>query len=123
MLRSFDQNTAVFGVCLGLQMMAVSCGMKVSTYSPPLHGKTSKLRTLHSDLKEFDGLSVARYHSIRVEGASNEFRLLAVSADDQQPMWFQHQTKKWMAVQFHPESFLTESPERHLSFLKKWLQS
>lgn len=123
MLRSIDDNVAVFGVCLGLQMMAVSCGIKVSTYSPPLHGKTSKLCAVDNSVDNFTGLAVARYHSIKVDGCSNSFRLLATSEEDNQPMWFQHQSKKWMAVQFHPESFLTEAPAQHLSFLKNWLQT
>lgn len=122
MLASIENDAAVFGVCLGLQMMAVSCGLQVSTYSPPLHGKTSKIRALESKVQSFDGLAVARYHSIKVNGSSSEFHLLAESEDDHQPMWFQHQTKKWMAVQFHPESFLTEAPEKHLHFLRDWLQ-
>lgn len=122
MLRSVGPRPAIYGVCLGLQMMAVSCGMSVSTYSPPLHGKTSKLHILDSCVQDFEGLAVARYHSIKVDGSSSEFRLLAQSEDDHQPMWFQHQTKRWMAVQFHPESFLTEAAEKHLNFLRTWLQ-
>ncbi len=121
MLRSIDKNLAVFGVCLGLQMMALSCGLKVSTYTPPRHGKTSKLLAFDSSVQEFNGLSVARYHSIKVDAASDQFQLLATSADDHQPMWFKHRSKKWMAVQFHPESFLTEAPDLHLGYLKKWL--
>lgn len=123
MLSSVKNDVSIFGVCLGLQMMAVSCGLKVSTYSPPLHGKTSKLRTLDSSVNNFNGLTVARYHSIKVETNNNcDFKLLAIAEADQQPMWFQHQVKKWMAVQFHPESFLTESPETHLQFLNQWLR-
>lgn len=122
-LNQLDQKTAVFGVCLGLQMMATTCGLKVSTYSPPKHGKTSKLKILNSEIAEFENLNVARYHSIQVEGSNQQFELLAISENDQRPMWYKHTSKKWMAVQFHPESFLTESPEKHLSFLKNWLKS
>lgn len=126
LLAELPQDKAVFGVCLGLQMMAVSCGLSVSTYSPPKHGKTSKLKIRHPDLQNFENLAVARYHSIKVVSVASDastssgLQLLAVAEDDNQPMWFSHSSKKWMGVQFHPESFLTEAPELHLQFLKSW---
>lgn len=123
MLKTVSPDCPVFGVCLGLQMMAVSCGLQVSTYVPPLHGKTSRLHAHAPELQNFENLKVARYHSIKVENIENDFQLLATSQDDNQPMWFKHNSKKWMAVQFHPESFLTESPEKHLQYLKSWLHA
>jgi anthranilate synthase component II len=123
LLKKISPEKPVFGVCLGLQMMAISCGLQVSTYSPPLHGKTSRLKSLSPDLKNFENLAVARYHSIKVENSESDFEILATASNDNQPMWFKHKSKKWMAVQFHPESFLTEDPTKHLQYLKSWLQS
>jgi anthranilate/para-aminobenzoate synthase component II len=65
---------------------------------------------------------VARYHSLACSNFSNDdFETLAISADDQIPMWLKHKQKKWMGVQFHPESFLTSNPKIHLKFLQDWL--
>lgn len=122
-LNRLQSTTPVFGVCLGLQIMASQMGLSVSVYSPPKHGKTSKLKILAPHLKKFENLSVARYHSIKIDSSNSDFSILAESADDAIPMWFQSSKKKWMAVQFHPESFLTENPEAHLNYLKEWLQS
>lgn len=121
-LKEADSRSPTYGVCLGLQMMAVSCGFEVSTYAPPRHGKTSALEIQHPDFLDFKELKVARYHSIKVDlPKESDFQILATSKDDQHPMWLQHKIKKWMGVQYHPESFLTESPELHLAALKNWL--
>ena len=64
---------------------------------------------------------VARYHSLKCIDTTNQFKLLASSKDDNIPMWFIHRTKKWMGVQFHPESFLTTQPQQHQLILKNWL--
>lgn len=132
-LKTISPTTPVLGVCLGMQMMVLSesGAGAIKKYSPPLHGKKSKLHlSLGSENKSdenllsLQGLSVARYHSLVCEpkNISPAFDVIANSADDQQVMWIQHQTKKWMGLQFHPESFLTEKPELHLNYLKKWLQ-
>ncbi len=122
-LLSVPKHTPVFGVCLGLQMMAHTAQVLVKPYSPPLHGKKSKLKILSHELIELQGLEVARYHSLYCDfsGAQSAFEVLAVSADDGLPMWAQHKTKNWSGVQFHPESFLTEAADLHLAYLKKWL--
>lgn len=121
LLKKLKPITPVYGVCLGLQMMAVACGVSISTYTPPLHGKTSKL---DSKDKFFQDLKVARYHSIKVDsGYTTQFEKLAESTDDQNPMWLKHKIKKWMGVQFHPESFLTEKAELHLNAISQWMKS
>jgi anthranilate synthase/aminodeoxychorismate synthase-like glutamine amidotransferase len=122
-LASLDTKTPVYGVCLGLQMMAVAEVCQVETYTPPLHGKRSKLKVINSKYIAFDQLEVARYHSLiaHLENQSS-FEVLAESKDDQKAMWIKHKSKNWMAVQFHPESFLTEQSDLHLATLKTWLK-
>ncbi len=118
-LQNLNPRTAVYGVCLGFQMMAICSDVNVSVYAPPKHGKTSLLK---SQNPAFQNLAVARYHSMRVNfDAQKDFTLIAESQDDQIPMWGVHQHKKWMGVQFHPESFLTEKSELHLQALHEWL--
>lgn len=122
-VRNLPAETPVFGVCLGLQMLVHCEGGSITPYSPPRHGKHSQLEVLHPDLHALRGLSVARYHSLCCTGFTEQsFETLAISADDRLPMWLRHRQRKWMGVQFHPESFLTQQPELHLQKLKDWLQ-
>lgn len=128
-LKSLDATQAVFGVCLGLQTMILSEGGLIETYLPPLHGKISNLTIQSGTEAELlnplnnsdEAPRVARYHSLKCIDTTNQFKLLASSKDDNIPMWFIHRTKKWMGVQFHPESFLTTQPQQHRLILKNWL--
>lgn len=122
-LTELSNNQAVFGVCLGLQSMVHNLGGTISSYSPPLHGKQSQLKVHSSICSEFQNLKVARYHSLLCQYNNADFEKLASSADDNIAMWLLAKNKKWMGVQFHPESFLTEKAELHLAFLKKWMGS
>ncbi len=123
-ISNISERTALYGVCLGLQMMVHSSGGKIKTYEPPLHGKKSKLEVTDPHLCSLHDSEVARYHSLYCADYNNElFETLAVSQDDKIPMWLRHRKKKWMGVQFHPESFLTEKAELHLKALKDWLSS
>lgn len=111
----------VFGVCLGMQIMTECEGGSVTPYSPPLHGKKSKLVVSPSFNSEFNGVSVARYHSLQcVFSIGTEFDVLAVSENDRLPMWVEHRQHPWMGFQFHPESFMTEKPELFLHYLQSW---
>jgi anthranilate synthase/aminodeoxychorismate synthase-like glutamine amidotransferase len=117
-LKSLDSQQPVFGVCLGMQLMVDEENGKVFAYEPPLHGKISKLQ---SELSGFNGLQVARYHSLKCE-LPESFRLLASSEEDRVPMWVEHKSNKWLGFQFHPESFMTEKSELYLNYLKHWCQ-
>ncbi len=122
LLRKINSTTPVFGVCLGFQMMAAVSGVSVSTYSPPLHGKCSRLKVIDLEFQRFQNLKVARYHSLKVDLSTvKDFNLVANSDDDLTSMWALHRLKKWAGVQFHPESFLTERSDLHLEVLQQWL--
>ena len=116
-LNSVAEKKPVFGVCLGMQLMASASGGKVISYNPPLHGKTSKL---NCNIPEFQDLSVARYHSLYCTELT-DFDVIAESENI--PMWIEHKKKKWLGVQFHPESFLTEDNYLLQLYLQKWLLS
>ena len=125
-INTISPRSFVYGVCLGLQMLVQLSGGKILPYTPPLHGKKSKLSLndkLYSKLYSgLNNLHVARYHSLYcAEYSPQQFETLAKSADDQIPMWLRHREKKWMGVQFHPESFLTEKAELHLKVLTDWM--
>jgi anthranilate/para-aminobenzoate synthase component II len=117
LLQKLPAETFVFGVCLGLQLMVASEGGLVESYSPPLHGKKSKL----ASRLPVNGMEVARYHSLKCV-PTGDFETLATAADDGVPMWLKHKSKNWMGVQFHPESFLTANSEEHLKALSQWVK-
>lgn len=123
-INNLSTRTAVFGVCLGLQMLVHTCGGRILPYSPPFHGKKSKLQIEVPAYNALQGLQVARYHSLYcAEYKTQQFETIATSEDNKIPMWLRHREKKWMGVQFHPESFLTENPDLHLKTLNNWLSS
>jgi anthranilate synthase/aminodeoxychorismate synthase-like glutamine amidotransferase len=108
----------ILGICLGHQMMTLTSNGVVSTYTPPLHGKKSKLCAA---IEKFNHLQVARYHSLRCI-PSDDFNILATSQDDHSVMWVEHKNKKQMGLQFHPESFLTEKSDLYRSYILSWMQ-
>lgn len=123
-IKSISERTAIYGVCLGLQMLVQACGGKVNSYTPPLHGKKSKLNITEPMYSHLQNSEVARYHSLYcAEYNPQLFSTLATSQDDKIPMWLQHAQKKWMGVQFHPESFLTQNSDLHRKALKDWISS
>ncbi len=120
-VRSLAGRLPVFGVCLGLQAIAVAHGAVVGRAPELLHGKTSAIH--HDGRGVFAGLpdpfTATRYHSLAIvpETLPDE---LTVSAWTETGviMAIRHRGLPIEAVQFHPESVLTECG--HL-LLANWL--
>ncbi|QMU74427.1 aminodeoxychorismate/anthranilate synthase component II [Streptacidiphilus sp. PB12-B1b] len=111
----------VFGVCLGLQSIAVAYGAVVDRAPELLHGKTSEV--LHEDGGVFAGLpsplTATRYHSLAVERDTVPAELaLTAWTDSGVVMGLRHRDLPVEGVQFHPESVLTEGGHRMLA---NWL--
>ncbi len=121
LVRRLAGQVPIFGVCLGLQAMAVAYGATVGRAPELLHGKTSLVE--HDGAGVLAGLpnpfTATRYHS------------LAVDADTVPPDWdvtgrtasgvimaMKHHSLAVEGVQFHPESVLTEGGHR---ILANWL--
>lgn len=119
-LKKLPPEQPVLGVCLGLQMMVMASGGRVDRYAPPLHGKSSVIEVADPAFSDFQNMSVARYHSLICSEFSSSFQLVAVSKDDQKPMWLTHKNKKWIGFQFHPESFLTDTQKPLTQFVAMW---
>ncbi|MEU8677448.1 aminodeoxychorismate/anthranilate synthase component II [Streptomyces sp. NPDC048560] len=111
----------VFGVCLGMQSMAVAYGGVVDRAPELLHGKTSPVT--HEGVGVFAGLpspfTATRYHSLAAEPDTvpPELEVTARTADGI-IMGLRHRELAVEGVQFHPESVLTE--HGHL-MLANWL--
>ncbi len=111
-LRSaLDAGMPVFGVCLGLQAIGEAAGASVTHAPAVMHGKTAAIE--HAATGIFAGLpsplTATRYHSLCLEPRSMppELRVTARSADGV-IQGIAHRRKPVHAVQFHPESVLSE---------------
>ncbi|MFD7662502.1 aminodeoxychorismate/anthranilate synthase component II [Streptomyces sp. NPDC059788] len=120
-----DTGVPVFGVCLGLQSMAVAYGGVVGRAPELLHGKTSLVS--HEGAGVFKGLptpfTATRYHSLAVTPGTvpDEMVVTAWTGDDAVTgvaMGLRHRELPVEGVQFHPESVLTEWGHRMLA---NWL--
>ncbi|MDA2975271.1 MAG: aminodeoxychorismate/anthranilate synthase component II [Actinomycetota bacterium] len=111
----------VFGVCLGLQAIAVAGGAKVDRAAELLHGKTSDI--YHEQQGVFANLpspfKATRYHSLAVkkDTVPAELQITAWTENDL-VMGMRHTKLDVEGVQFHPESVLTE--HGHMMFAN-WL--
>ena len=100
----------IFGVCLGMQAMAVAAGGELRRARVPVHGRTSPVH--HQGEGVFRGLPsplrATRYHSLVVDPHSLP-AALAITARlaDGSIMGLKHRTLPIEGVQFHPESVLT----------------
>ena len=107
-IRRFAGRVPIFGVCLGMQCLAVAYGGTVEPCEP-VHGKTSRI--LHDGRGVFLGLPspsrVARYHSLCVREVPACLEVTARS-EDGIPMALRHRGLRLTGVQFHPDSFLTD---------------
>ncbi|HEY9411148.1 MAG TPA: aminodeoxychorismate/anthranilate synthase component II [Jiangellaceae bacterium] len=121
LIRSEAGRVPIFGVCLGLQAMAVAYGATVGRAPELLHGKTSEVH--HNGVGVLAGLAdpftATRYHSLAVEPSTvpDEWEVTATTSAGV-IMAMRHRTLPVEGVQFHPESVLTEGG--HL-MLANWL--
>jgi len=118
LVRSAPPDLPIFGVCLGMQILAEAHGAQVVRAPGTMHGRTSRVR--HDGAGCFrglpQGLVAMRYHSWVVEEASLTRGLVGTAwAEDGTLMALRHRTRPIEAVQFHPESFLTEHGESLLA--------
>jgi anthranilate synthase/aminodeoxychorismate synthase-like glutamine amidotransferase len=110
-LRTFAGRFPIFGICLGMQCLAVAFGGRVGPAPEPVHGKVSRIR--HDGAGLFEGLGtpleVGRYHSLAVLEVPPGFQVSAWTEDGGPavPMAMRHTGLPLGAVQFHPDSFLT----------------
>jgi len=108
-IRRFAGQIPIFGVCLGMQCLAVAYGGTVEPGPEPVHGRATRI--LHDGRGVFQGLPaairVARYHSLCVVRVPDCMEVTARS-EDGLPMALRHRGLRMAGVQFHPDSFLTD---------------
>jgi para-aminobenzoate synthetase component II len=116
-----EKEIPLFGVCLGLQVIGVAFGAKVSRAPELLHGKTSEI--IHDGKGVFSNLPspfiATRYHSLAVERETIS-DALEITGETKSGVVMSLRHKKYPieGVQFHPESVLTEHGHQMLA---NWL--
>lgn len=109
----------ILGICLGHQAIGVAFGCSIIRAAKIRHGKESKLRhkgkSLMGNLDESP--EVMRYHSLVIDRSTltEDFEVLAESADDEEIMAIKHKNYPLYGLQFHPESIGTKSGKQILS--------
>ncbi len=121
-IRHFGPHLPLLGVCLGHQCIGYSYGGEVARADRIMHGKSSLVH--HDGKGVFAGIpepfSAIRYHSliVRPEGLPDCFEVSA-RTDDGTIMAIRHRQHPVIGLQFHPESFMTQSGKDILkNFLK-----
>ena len=120
-VRTVAGRRPIFGVCLGLQSIAVAYGGTVSRAPELLHGKTSPVlhdgRGVFTDLPS--PLTATRYHSLALEPDTVPDCLeVSATTDTGVIMAVRHRALPVESVQFHPESVLTQGGYQMLA---NWL--
>ena len=114
--KRFAGKTPLMGVCLGHQSIAQAFGASIVRADHLMHGKTDMIhhdgRGLYAGIE--NPFQATRYHSLIVEPdtLSDDFEVCAWSEDPEygrEIMGIRHRKYPVFGMQFHPESFLTDS--------------
>ncbi len=111
-IKEFAGKIPIFGVCLGLQSIAMHYGFTVERATLPMHGKTSPIHIVEHPLFHNipSSFNASRYHSLEVKPDShnNSGLQTIASSDDNAIMAMAHNEDCVYGVQFHPESIASE---------------
>jgi anthranilate synthase component II len=116
-IKTYAGIKPIFGVCLGLQAITEVFGGKIENMGEVFHGVATEMTVKKNDAVIFKNIPTkfpaARYHSWI---ASNEHfpKALEITAIDEDGgiQAIEHNAFNISAVQFHPESILTEVGEQ-----------
>lgn len=103
----------IFGVCLGLQSLAIEHKASLHRLHQVKHGQISHIKHVATDIFEDMGMITAvRYHSLHVKLQQNgDVNELAWTDDEENGrvvMAVKHCCRPFWAVQYHPESVCTD---------------
>ncbi|KAF8665517.1 hypothetical protein AX16_000531 [Volvariella volvacea WC 439] len=107
------QPIPIFGVCLGLQSLGLAFGANLHRLQVVKHGQVSLIQHEHCDIFQDVGeVHAVRYHSLHITPSKGgEIETLAWADDGEENgsvvMAVRHKHRPFWAVQYHPESVLT----------------
>jgi anthranilate synthase component II len=111
-IRHFGSRLPILGVCLGHQCIGYAYGGHIFQAKQIMHGKSSLIH--HDNIGVFtdlpNPLSAIRYHSLVVKRDTLPDCLeITAWTDDGTIMGLRHKEYPIEGIQFHPESFMTQS--------------
>ncbi len=117
LIRQIDDSIPIFGVCLGLQCIAIAYDMPVISAKDIVHGKINQVE--HDGKGIFRSISqpttCTRYHSLAVDITEiNDNFEISAWVSDGEIMGLRHKTKIIEGVQFHPESIASTEGKKML---------
>lgn len=116
-IKQYAGKKPIFGVCLGLQAITEVFGGSIINMDEVFHGVATEMKVIQPDAAIFKGISnefpAARYHSwiASKEDLPSDLEITALD-DEGEIMAIRHKEFPISAVQFHPESILTEVGEQ-----------
>jgi len=119
-IDQFKSTKKILGICLGLQAIGEVYGCPLKNLEKVYHGIRSEITQTSDESILFKGIDnpfkAGRYHSWVVDEESIVEDLIVTSKDaNGQIMSLEHKTDSVYAVQFHPESIMTEQGKVMLS--------
>ena len=116
-IRSYAGKKPIFGICLGLQAIVEVFGGSISNMDQVFHGVATSMKVIKPEAVIFHGIEekfqAARYHSWIASNDDFPNELEITSEDEEGGiMAIRHRDFPISAVQFHPESILTEVGEQ-----------
>jgi len=123
-IKRYAANKSILGVCLGQQAIGEVFGGSLENLSRVYHGVSTKIKLINSDENLYRNIpetfEVGRYHSW-VVSKNLPAALIATAIDENgEIMSLKHREYDVRAVQYHPESILTEHGRE---ILKNWIEA
>jgi anthranilate synthase component II len=123
-IKKYAPTKSILGVCLGQQAIAEAFGGSLSNLKEVYHGIATPVEIIKDDVL-FKGIpkkiNVGRYHSWAVNKNDLPQDLEITCVDEQGAiMGLHHKKYDVRAVQFHPESVLTEYG---LDMIRNWVEN
>lgn len=124
-IQAHYTHKKILGVCLGMQALGEFFGASLINGEFPMHGRTSRFTVTDTDSVLFKNLpttfTIGRYHSWMIDEKTLPAVLISTGyANDGSLQAMRHKTLPIEAVQFHPESVLTEFGRQ---MIKNWLRA
>lgn len=116
-IKTYAGRKPIFGVCLGLQAITEVFGGKILNLNEVYHGVATEMNVTEPSAVIFKNIPekflAARYHSWVADEQDFPSDLIITSRDEENGIQaIQHKKYNISAVQFHPESILTEVGEQ-----------
>ncbi|PHR69605.1 MAG: aminodeoxychorismate/anthranilate synthase component II [Lutibacter sp.] len=116
-IKEYAGKKPIFGVCLGLQAITEVFGGKIENMDEVFHGVATEMTVTNDMATIFQGVPetflAARYHSWIATDIDFPAELVVTARDNEGGIQaIEHKRFNLSAVQFHPESILTEVGEQ-----------